>query len=445
MAGDARYGPVLTGVCRDPSRRVALEQPDVVEDGLDVGLRHVLVLGREGIDRRRDHEGSLRVGPTGRVLPAGEHVGVDLLEVWTQEGPRPLDVLVRDVGTDVAAPDHHGPGSRERMREPRRLGIVEEDDVARPDESEELLGVRSKDLFIVAVLRGAEGAPVTRRAVEVVVDPLGDGEEAWVPFDDDPLGVNPRTAGVRQERAEHLRDAAAGRGGVDVQDSATCEPFAGGLRRCLEPFRSLRANERKQARRRACGEADLLEPHLAATGTRHSTSVPPPSERAVVRSPPIVAARRRRFGRPRPSGGVGGRPLPLSVTRTTRSVPASTTTLTWDAPECCATLDNVSWSTARRCSAVCSETTVSSGPSMLNSGEKPSSSRAPSTMAKIDTRRPRWAGACNAKIVLRISRTVTSSSSTTSSIRLDTSSRPETGSSVCSAMPAAKSRWMTLS
>src|SRR5262249_57337024 len=104
MAGDARYGPVLTGVCRDPSRRVALEQPDVVEDGLDVGLRHVLVLGREGIDRRRDHEGSLRVGPTGRVLPAGGDVGVGLLAGWATGGPPPPDRTVPGVGTAVGAP-----------------------------------------------------------------------------------------------------------------------------------------------------------------------------------------------------------------------------------------------------------------------------------------------------------------------------------------------------
>ena len=47
----------------------------------------------------------------------------------------------------------------------------------------------------------------------------------------------------------------------------------------------------------------------------------------------------------------------------------------------------------------------------------------PSTAAKIETRSPRLAGACNAKMVLRISRIVTSRSSTTSLIRLETLER----------------------
>src|SRR5262249_38994474 len=234
-----------------------------------------------------------------------------------------------------------------------------------------------------------ERAGVTGRAGEVVADAFRDLGEVRIPLDDDPLRVYPRAPDVRQQAAQHLGDTTAGGGRVDVQDRATRQPFASGQCRRLEPLSALGPDQRQQPLGCQRGDLDLFEPHAAVTRTRHSATVPPECRRAAVKSPPIVAARYRRFGRPRPPGGSVGRPLPLSVTRTTTSVPAWTVTLTCEAPACCATLDRVSCSTASRCSAVSSGPTVSAGPSMRNSGEKPSSSRAPSTMAKIDTRSPR--------------------------------------------------------
>ena len=80
-----------------------------------------------------------------------------------------------------------------------------------------------------------------------------------------PLMTNHRvdsdSARVREERPQHLGDAAAGRRGVDVDDGPTRKHVAGGLGELVEPLHALRADERRQPFRSEGLDVDLPELH----------------------------------------------------------------------------------------------------------------------------------------------------------------------------------------
>ncbi len=261
MTIDATDGAVLECECRHLSRRLSGEQPDVVQHRFDISRAHRLVLGRERIDRRRDHKGAARIGPVRRVRRPAEHIRVDIVEVRAQELPRSFRLRVHGVGAHMAAPHHDHPRSRERLREPCGLGIVQQDDVARSDQRQQLVGVGAQDLLVVTPFVASERAAVAGRAMEVVVDALRDLEEVRIALDDDPLGVDARTAGVRQERAEHLGDPATGRGRVDVQHDASGQLLASSLCCRLESFGAVRSDQREQPVGGERRDLDLFELH----------------------------------------------------------------------------------------------------------------------------------------------------------------------------------------
>ena len=63
---------------------------------------------------------------------------------------------------------------------------------------------------------------------------LVSSKNSGVPVDHDPAGVDSRAAGVTEERAEQLDDAASPGGRVHVPDDASGEQLAGLLDRELE-------------------------------------------------------------------------------------------------------------------------------------------------------------------------------------------------------------------
>ena len=68
------------------------------------------------------------------------------------------------------------------------------------------------------------GVPLhVRAALQRVVDRLGHREELVAAVDDLPLGLDPEAAQERDVGGEQLGDAAAVRGGVDVEDPGTPE------------------------------------------------------------------------------------------------------------------------------------------------------------------------------------------------------------------------------
>ena len=64
------------------------------------------------------------------------------------------------------------------------------------------------------------------RAVQGVMQPLGEFEEFRVALNDQPTGVDVETLGVTQQRPQHLRDATAHGGGVDIPQRAVTQTLA---------------------------------------------------------------------------------------------------------------------------------------------------------------------------------------------------------------------------
>jgi DNA-binding NarL/FixJ family response regulator len=161
------------------------------------------------------------------------------------------------------------------------------------------------------------------------------------------------------------------------------------------------------------GPAAVPPPRLGS-GTRHSSAVPPLPAGLVRRVPPSWPARSARFARPlfRAAGFI---PRPSSLTRSTRSAPASTSTSMCAAPACLATLDSASRSATRRWSAVPAGTCESRLPCIRSEGANPSRSVISSTIPAILDRTPGgslWPRDCKVKIADRMSLIVSSSAST---------------------------------
>src|ERR671935_655740 len=58
------------------------------------------------------------------------------------------------------------------------------------------------------------------------MQPLGEGKERWLTLDDQPADIHPYATLVRNLPGEHLGDAAAMGGRVDIPDPAAVEPRA---------------------------------------------------------------------------------------------------------------------------------------------------------------------------------------------------------------------------
>ncbi len=196
---------------------------------------------------------------------------IRLRQIRTQELPGALAPLVRPVETDVAAPDDARARALRRRDEGGGLGIVDYDDVSGADQREQLAGVLLSDALEVAALGGTELAAVSGGAVEAVVNPLRDREEVGISFDHEPARVDAGAARVREQCLEHLGNAAARPGGVDVQDGAPGESLSRDLGRLLELRHPLDADQRLQPRRVDRLDVDLVEPRalLAAHAARH--------------------------------------------------------------------------------------------------------------------------------------------------------------------------------
>jgi hypothetical protein len=100
---------------------------------------------------------------------------------------------------------------------------VEDHDVLSPDRSPKVIGVLPHHPLVRRTLALAERSSVAGVAVQQVVEPLRHGEEVGVSLDHRPSHVDARSAGVRDEEAKHLGDAAPRRRRVHVPEDATPE------------------------------------------------------------------------------------------------------------------------------------------------------------------------------------------------------------------------------
>ena len=189
--------------------------PELVDDVGGVLGRERHVLGGERIDRGRpDARGRQRRRRPGRT-PAGGRSAASWRPIARQQEVEHLRIRRREV--DVAAPDPVVGVVARVLDHPGRLRVVDDHEVVL---ALERLGVHRvvapEDLLL---LLGQPG----RVALERVVNRLRDVEELVLAVDDLPLRVEPGVAHERHERVEDLRDAAAERGGREVQDALAGE------------------------------------------------------------------------------------------------------------------------------------------------------------------------------------------------------------------------------
>ena len=141
------------------------------------------------------------------------HEGHELLD----DGP------VGQRRVDVAHPDDPGVG-RQQRRQGQRLRVVQHPDVRRHALRRDL----TRDVFVVGDV-AVQLAPrkLALRALQQVVEPLGDLEEVVGAPDDHPVGRGAAVGHERRQALKHLCHSAAHRGGVDVDDAGVPERAAG--------------------------------------------------------------------------------------------------------------------------------------------------------------------------------------------------------------------------
>ena len=248
---------VLPGVeARDlGDQRPVDVDPELVADegGVVGGEGHVL--RRERVDRRRDDAGSRRDAAhpgrdVGGQVPDG---GVVLLDHRQQAGDR------RRVGlgeVDVAAPDPVAALLLGAAAQPDRLRVVDDDRVPLALQA---LGVDLVDFVEELPLLVAERL---LGALQRVVEELGRVEELLLAEDHVPVGVEADVAHQRHDRVEDLRDAAAERGGADVQDALPLER----LGQLADPLGQLLAGDVGVVGEGLLAEWDFLKQARSSTG-----------------------------------------------------------------------------------------------------------------------------------------------------------------------------------
>ena len=204
-----------------------MDQPGGEEHSAYLVPGQVHVLGGERIDRRRDHVDPIGVQPLGDKALAGEDEGVDLREVRPQEAPRTLCPFVRSVRSDVAPPDDRRAAPPKRRSQTGSLRVVQDDDVAWPNQSVDIAGIRAQRPFVRLSLGGTQRPAVARRPVQAIMDPLRYVEERRVSLDHEPSRRDAAAAGVAQKRLEQLGDAAADRRRVDIDHGARTQHVGG--------------------------------------------------------------------------------------------------------------------------------------------------------------------------------------------------------------------------
>ena len=146
--------------------------------------------------------------------------------------------------------------------EPRGLRIVQHDDVSNADQTQQVRAIALERRLVVGAFDRSERPAVALGAVQMVVQPFRDLEEAGVAFDHDPTGVHPGTARICKQGLQHLGHAASGRSRVHVQYRPALQGRTRGRSRRLEPVGPFRPYERVEPLKCECLDVDLSQHHL---------------------------------------------------------------------------------------------------------------------------------------------------------------------------------------
>ena len=233
-------GPVpRRSTCRvtrpcEPSRRVnsrigssplAAEQPDVAGVSRTTSASSIgSFLAENGSIEGAMTARSSRGTHGRRELLAREDVAVDRVDVGAEELPAALGVLVRRVDADMAAPDDACARAPHGRGQPGGLRVVQHDDVAGPDDVEQLVDValagspRSRRRSARRAGRRRPRVPYRWLWRRFVIS-----KNRGLPSITTQRASTPDATRVREQRLQHLGNAAARRGRVHVQDRAPVE------------------------------------------------------------------------------------------------------------------------------------------------------------------------------------------------------------------------------
>src|SRR3954468_21205810 len=129
MAIDAA-GAAVVPLEHRPFGAVVLGHPGGREDRADLAGVELLVLRREGVDRGPDDLDAVAVEALPHERLAPEHVRRGWPDVRLREVPRGAIALVREIESDVWAPDDVSFHVRQRLLETVGLRVVGDHDVA---------------------------------------------------------------------------------------------------------------------------------------------------------------------------------------------------------------------------------------------------------------------------------------------------------------------------
>lgn len=165
-------------------------------------------MGEKTIDGGGDDPHAVGVQAVPCEPAMGEDLDVGGLDVGAKEVPGLAYTVIGLVDADVDSPHDPDAGVAQGGGQAGGLGVVQDHDVARRHERSQLAPGALGDRLIRGAGRVVEGLPVAARAVEAVVQALGDLEERGVAAQHEPARVDARTARVGQQRAQHLGHAA---------------------------------------------------------------------------------------------------------------------------------------------------------------------------------------------------------------------------------------------
>ena len=123
-------------------------------------------------------------------------------------------------------------------------------------------------------LRLPQRPAVAGVAVQAVVQPLRHVEELIVALDDHPSGIDAGAADVADQRAQHLRHAAAARGRVDRPERARAEQLPPARDRALELRQPVGRQHLSEALGRKAGDLLDVKWHVASVPARGCTLSP---------------------------------------------------------------------------------------------------------------------------------------------------------------------------
>jgi hypothetical protein len=135
---------------------------------------------------------------------------------------------------------------------------VQQHDVRRRHARGELLARGGGDPLVDAALGLAERPAVARVAVQPVVNALGEVEEVRLAVHHDPAGVDSGALRVADQRAQHLGDAAAECGRVDVPEDTTAQQLVPAGERLTECIHPVGGEDLAEAFRREWGDGDVV-------------------------------------------------------------------------------------------------------------------------------------------------------------------------------------------